>query len=79
MNSFRKYGQRKDSRRAAKTVINGQLTARCGIIFECSGRDSPLDLLRQIHEEVHLQNTLEASGQIPNMANPAGTTILLQS
>jgi hypothetical protein len=25
MNSFRKYGQRKDSQRVAKTVINGQL------------------------------------------------------
>ena len=39
MNGF-KYGQRKDCRRAAKTVIKGQLTARYGIIFECSGRDS---------------------------------------
>jgi hypothetical protein len=28
------------ARRAAKTVTNGQLTVRCGIIFECSGRDS---------------------------------------
>ena len=49
-------------------------------------REEPLDLLRSIHEEVHLQNTLEASSsssgvwvQIPNMANPAGTTSLLQS
>ena len=25
-------------------------------------REDPLDLLRSIHEEVHLQNTLEASG-----------------
>ncbi len=27
-------------------------------------REEPLDLLRSIHEEVHLQNTLEASGHV---------------
>ena len=37
-------------------------------------------LLRQIHEGIHLQNTLEASGyRSPTWRIPAGTTSLLQS
>ena len=42
-------------------------------------REEPLDLLRSIHEEVHLQNTLEASGYRSPTWQILRATILLQS